>query len=299
MDFQQALSAKAHLRLIQSRLNCFKQELEAATFEAKSLEKDKEILVARRLALKEENMTRKKDLEQDYMEQIREYRRQIRVSEEMYTKESEKRRALLGYLQELNISIQMPEMATNFNWASLQEMAIKSEDKGHSLMEQNKKAEQLAQMNERARIRLNDIISFFQSTLDSKERYIKKVRELKEFEQEYEQMLKLQEQKILKLRGDNTRLNLLVKQCVQVNEPMSKHISDTVRAKCQSFLNSKTDEELINGLNKYKLRQERIIKLLRHKEKIVSRDINLLQVATDRTTDQTQYYLDLLKTNDH
>lgn len=297
METLQALSARAHLKLIETRVSSYRDELQDALEEAAEIKKDFETYNLKNDELSKECSLKRQELENNYNEQIQEYHKQIKISEEMIIKEREKRQTLIDYfLSDLNISIKIPDDIKDFDWTALEKMAS-STNLDDIIELQKNKATNLEEINGLANHKLNEMLEVLNTTILGKTKVRSRLEELIIMAQEWKQMIVTQEKKINKMREDNIRLNILVKQCVNVNEPMSKHVTDNVRAKCHSFMNSSTVEELINGLKKYKLRQDRIIKLLKHKENKLSRDINLLQVAKDRTADQMEYYKTIIKTN--
>lgn len=296
METLQAMSARAHLKLLETRICCFRDELKAAMEEAADIRKNFETYSRKNDELIKECSLKRQELDSNYSEQIQEYEKQIKISEEMLVKETEKRQTMLDYLRDLNITIKLPDDVKDFDWSSIEKMASNCE-LVDNIEEQKRKANLLEETNELANYKLNEMFELLNATIILKTKVKSRVDELNKMANEWKQMIIMQEKKINKMREENIRLNILVKQCVNVNEPMSKYVTDNVRAKCQSFMNSSTVEELVYGLKKYKSRQDRIIKLLKHKENKLTRDINLLQVAKDRTADQMDYYNTIIRTD--
>lgn len=295
MDPQQALSAKAHLDIIRARIESLHDELKKAAEESYNLSDQYELGVGKVESAKEDGQVRRNELEFNYAEEIDEYHKQIQLAEEMLAKKKEERDALLNYLNVSNIyDIKLNKDLREFDWDNLKR--IVTSKRPDIIHEQYKKATEMSKLNERLGSRLSNTRELFSSTVAARDRRRSKVNELEVFIRCWKETSEAQEKKISKMRIENDRLDMLIKQCV-TSEPISEFVEKNVRDKCHSFLGSSSDEDLLNGLIKFKLRQERMIKLLKHKENTLTRDTNLLQVAKDQTSDQELYYVNLLQSN--
>lgn len=295
MDPQQALTLKAHLEILKSRLTSLQGELDAALREREITKKELEALEAKRKSLRDEFEQRRNEIEEEYNNEVLEYQKQNRLAEEVLENKREERKALLEYLYNSHICERTYLETNNFDWPTLERIAHDNDRKATIDDQIMQKATVLDSLNKKARARLNTLYELLTSTLVTKNRASNKLDEIKEYLKDWEEILAIQEKKIQKMQNDNERLNALIKQCASTNEPMSDYITKNVRAKCHSFLNSSCPEELLVGLSKFQARQARMIKLLKHKESKLSRETNHLQVAKDQTSDQMQYYLNIIQ----
>lgn len=298
MNPQQAISAKAHLNVLRDRLLTLKGELEIALREEEQIDGELEMFRVKGEQTFKENAQKKEELEANYINELQECQKQNRLAEDMLEKKKEERQSLLEYLYGLNLCQRSNDDVKNFDWVSMRKMVM-LETKSEVLDENHKKLFFLTSLNQQAKAQLNDIFGLFKSTQLVKQRAKSKIEEIKEFVALWKKTKDEQEKKILKMQNDNERLNLLIKQCASNNEPISDFVTQNVRAKCQSFLHSRCPKELYNGLSKYRTRQDRIIKLLKHKENKLSRDTNLLKMATEQIVDHMQYYLNIINSNYH
>lgn len=296
MDVEVEPSAKAHLDVLNSRIASLQKELENALREEEEIEKEMTALTTKRKKFEGDCKQRLRELETDYNSKNQEYQKQVKLAIEVLEKKKEERHALLEYLANCNICDRLPDDVRNLDWESLKVMANGTE-KADGLEVQRSKALLLADLNQKARVRLDAMSELFSKTVTAKSRISNRIQELREFANSWSSMAESQEKKMAKMHTENERLNLLIKQCALTNEPMSEYVTKNVRAKYQSFLNSSCPKELLNGLKKFRTRQDSVIKLLKHKESILNRDTNQLQVATDQTADQMQYYLNIIQSN--
>lgn len=293
MDPQQALSARAHLDIIKARIDFLHNELRRAAEESYVLSEQCEIEVEKVESAKEDGQVRRKELESNYAEEIDEYKKQIKLAEEMLNKKKEEREALLNYLNASNIyDLKLNKDLKEFNWDNLKR--IITSRRPDIIHEQYRKSVEMSKLNERMSYRLSNTRDLFSSTVAARDRRRSKISELETHIRHWKNVNEAQERKISKMRTENDRLDMLIKQCV-TNEPISEFVEKNVRDKCHSFLGSSSAEDLLNGLIKFKLRQERMVKLLKHKENTLTRDTNLLQIAKDQTSDQELYYINLLR----
>jgi len=294
MESQQALLARAHLSILKHRVLSLRDELEVALNEKEALNKELEFFKIKWNSLESECKKRREELDTRYEEENQEFKRQIKLAEEVLERKEEERKALLNYLYESNICEKTPSDLRQFDWPILTKMA--AEEQGMGLLEgQRQKASVLASVNQKARSRLSEMYDLFVSTVDSKNKTMSKMNEIKEYMKTWKETNIEQEKVIAKMQTENERLNLLIKQCALSDEPISESVTRNVRDKCHSFLNSTCQEDLLSGLKKYKMRQDNMIKLLKHKENKLARDTNLLEVARDQTADQMQYYLNIIQ----
>lgn len=295
MDPQQVLSARAHLDIIKSRIEYLNTELKQAVGINHDLIAEYELEIAKIEAAKEDGQTRFKELDSEYSREIQEYKKQVKLSEEMLTEKKKEREALLNYLNESNIcDIKLNKDFRKLDWVNLKRVVTSK--KPDITYEQYKKSIEMSKLNEKFQSILSSINELHSSTVAVKDRRYAKVNELEGYINYWKDLNECQEKKISKMRSENDRLDILIKQCA-TNEPLSEFVERNIRDKCHSFLASSTQEDLLNGLMKFKLRQERMIKLLKHKESKLTRDTNLLQVAKDQISDQELYYINLVESN--
>lgn len=295
MDPQQVLSARAHLDIIKSRIEYLRNELKLAVEINHDLITEYESEIAKIEAAKEDGQTRFKELDLEYSGEIQEYKKQVKLSEEMLAEKKKEREALLNYLNESNIyDIKLNKDFRELDWINLKR--IITSKKPDITYEQYKKSIEMSKLNEKFQSILSSTNELHSSTVAVKDRRYAKVNELEGYLHFWKDLNECQEKKISKMRSENDRLDILIKQCA-TNEPLSEFVEKNIRDKCHSFLASSTQEDLLNGLMKFKLRQERMIKLLKHKESKLTRDTNLLQVAKDQISDQELYYINLVEAN--
>lgn len=298
IELQQALSAKSHLKVLQSRVLSLQNELELALNSEEIINREIEYSKSKLEEAQRDIYIRREKIEDEYRSEIQEYKKQNRLIEEMLDKKKEERRALLDYLYSLKMPIKLPEDLKSFDWTSLKKVMTNS--RKNDLMEaQNIRATLLADRNSQMRALLKKIKDLFSSTQEVKFVNNESLEELKCRMVDWKETIEVQEKRISKMQVENERLSLLIKQCAHTNEPISEFMAKNVREKCHSFLNSNNPNELLEGLTRYKSRQERMIKLLKHKEMKLGQETNLLRIATDQTADQMQYYVNFIQTNNN
>lgn len=293
MDPQQVLSMKAHLNVLKSRFESLHHELESAVLAGNDVQKDLESLQLRWNSLAVEYDRRKEEIETEYDAEIQEYRKQIKLSEEMLEKKKEERKALLDYVHESHISEKIPDDFRNFDWESLHKMVLGHRRSDH-IDRQKQKSEELASLNKKARLGVSEMFDLVPATINDRNRLASRIQEVKAFIKDWQEAQEHQEKKIVKMKNENERLALLIKQCAFGNEPVSDYVTKSVRAKCHSFLSSGSSEERLQGLIKYRMRQQRMIKLLKHQENRLAQETSRLQIAADQTSDLMMYYLNIL-----
>lgn len=295
MDPQQALSAIAHLEVIKARVTTLRKEFLDVAHTNHDLLVEIENTEGKLEAFQQDDQARRQDLESVYSNEIQEYNKQIKLNQDMFEKEKERRKALLSYLGESNI-IELNldrSLGMDFDWIYIERL-ISSKKVASVVDEKYRKAKELSQLNRKMQSRLLDASSLYSSTDEARKMRQSKVDEIKEYIRQWQGMSELQAKKIAKMEAENDRLDLLIKQCA-ATEQIDEFVERNVREKCHSFLESSSPEELLNGLMKFQLRQQRMIQLLKHKDNKLTRDTNLLQVAKDQTSDQEQYYSNLIQ----
>lgn len=293
---QSSHSIRAHIQILKSRVEILECELKNSSRQIESTESDLRHMQTRWNTTSDDLKERKDELIGRYNQEVDDYNRQIQLSEEVLAKKRDERQALLGYLKEKNICDSTGLDLRNFDWDTLRKI-IQGRDKSEIIIEQEQQARKLSDLNLKARENLNDLSELVSSALLIKEDRNRTFDYVKGFVEDWKRFNEEQEKKIAKLQTENERLNLLIRQCAASNEPMSEYVTKNVRAKCHSFLNSDNPQELMTGLTRFKMRQERMIKLLKHKENKLTREINQLQVAKDQTHDQMLYYSNIITIN--
>lgn len=289
MESQQVLSEEAHLKVLNSRFKSLEYELENVLIDGKNIDKDIEQFKLRGHQMKADIIAKKEQLKLKFDGEFEEYHQQIKLAKEMLGKKEEERKVLLEYLKNSGIYLKPFEDLQNFGWHTLKHIA--ASNKNIEVAEtQKRKAAEFSRLSRIARDKMNTLAEVLNSAkmnqLEANMRQDEFMANLEDWKLRNESQLK----QITKMQNDHERLNLLIRQCGSTDEPMSEFIFKNVRAECQSFLNTKCPKELLNGLRKFKTRQERIIKLLKHKDIKLARETNLLRVATDQTADLMQYY---------
>lgn len=271
------------------RIESLKSELKNAISVDQEIDSDQRMINSRWSTFQEDIKQRKEIIESKYGEEIKEYKKQVRLAEEMLSKRRDERKALMDYLCDAKVCEKSHEDLKDFDWESLMKMAV-AQGRKDVLDEQGKKGYRLANMNQCVRLRLSDMFELLSTTILADNKIRSKLDEMIKDQQKWIEINGEMERTISKMQLENERINLLVKQCAVSKEPMSEYVTNNVRAKCHSFLESSTTEELLAGLNKFKIRQDKVIQLLRYKEIKLNRDVSLLLVAKDQTIDQQQFY---------
>lgn len=295
MDLRQAKLTKGHLQVIQRRISSLENELQLALRTEEFLKKELDFAKHKFESLTLELKQKSKESESNYIDELEEYRKQNKLIEEMLAKKKEERKVLLDYLYSSKICDKLPNELRDFDWEGLKNVFTVTK-KGDFLESQRQKILLVVDLNKTMRNRLSKINQLFSSTLETKKRNTAYYEKLKQYNLGWKQTNESQEKKIIKMQLENERLNLLIKQCVLTNEPISEYVTKNLREKCHSFLNTSSPDELVNGLTKYRSRQERIIQVFKHKEMKLARENNQLQIARDSTADQMQYYSNTIKT---
>lgn len=296
MENHNAMMTRAHVHILKLRVESLQCELKISTDQSEQLDQELNLAQSRLRSIREDFNERKEELVARYNHEFVEYNKQIRLAEEVLTKKRDERQAMLDYLKEKNLCVTSCLELKDFDWDTLKRV-LQGRDKSEIIIEQEESAQKLSELNLKARSRLQDLSRLIASTAKLKDVRNRTYNYLKEHVDEWKTINQDQEKKIARLQGENERLTLLIKQCAASNEPMSDYVTQKVRAKCHSFLNSEDENELILGLTKFKQRQDRMIKLLKHKENKLSRDINQLVVAKDQTHDQMLYYTNIITVN--
>lgn len=289
MEQSQVPSVEAHRKVLNSRIRSLEYELEGVVAEGKDTDKEYEQFKLRGEQLKAELSSRIEELKSEFERELEEYQKQTKLAKEMLEKKKEERTVLLDYLNESGIYLKPFDNLQNFGWHTLKQIAA-SNNNVEIMETQKRKAAEFNRLSRIARDRMNVLAELLNSAKMSHMQANMKKEEMVANLENWKSQNESQKKQIAKMQSDHERLNLLIKQCASSNEPMSKFIFKNVRAECQSFLNSKCPKELLNGLTKFKTRQDRIIKLLKHKDIKLARETNLLRVATDQTSDLMQYY---------
>lgn len=297
MDTRHTVLAKLHLELFKGRIIALKDELERAKKEGQKLDSLLAYWRERHISMDEESQNNMQQLEGRYRREIEETHRQNELAREMLDKKEEERCSLLGILNQLNFCDRIDKDTKAIDWTSLKDSALKRLKSG-KLDAQKQKAQVLSSLIQQSRADLDELTSFKVELSDLQTKFRVKMEDFKDSIKQGDAMKSDQEQRINKMQQDSERLKLLIKQCAATNEPISAFVTKNVQAKCHSFLDSKSVDDLRCGLLKFKERQEQMIKILRHKESRLVRDCNLLKVAADQTADHTQYYTNLLNTID-
>lgn len=283
--------AKGHLSIFKQRLSTLRLELDEALKTNEQFNREISYWKSRSSSIKDDIDRRQLELETSYARDSLEYNKQLELAKDMLSKKRAEKESLLNFLVQSKIFESHIVELKAFDWDSWKNLALTSA-RQTKLEHQVGSAEMLSSLNQKALSYLNMVNDLVHDTYTTKSKFTEELNKILNMNKEYAQIKEAQESKINKLESANERLNLLVKQCF--SEPTSGFIARNVREKCQSFLNSGTEQELIEGLKKYELRQRRVIKLLKHKENKLSREQNLLEIARDQTNDDGLYYMTLL-----
>lgn len=289
MQSQQSVSAESHQKVLLSRIKSLQHELEDVILDGKSIDKEFELFKSKGNQLRADYIKKKDECRLVYDREVEEYQKQLTFSQEMLEKKKEERKALLNYLKDSGIFLNSFDDLQNFGWSTLKQMA-NSNINVEVIEAQKKKAAEFNRLSRVARDKMNILAPLLDDARMSQMQANMKKEELISNLENWKTQNEQQQKQIFKMQSDHERLNLLIKQCGSTNEHMSEFIFKNVRAECQSFLNSKCPKELFKGLLKFKERQERIIKLLKHKDIKLARETNSLTVASDQTADLMQYY---------
>jgi len=239
---------------------------------------------------------RLQSLESKYGDEIDEYLKQIKLAEEVLAKKKEERDAMIEYLITLNLTEHSHEELRSFDWNSLQRLVENLSKPSAEMLAQRNKASDLNELAEVAGKHLDEMIEQIASVEIVRDKLKSTIGTFQSYMNDWQKLKEDQEKRISKVQADSEKLNLLLRQCVASNEPLSEYVTKNVQAKCQSFVYSDPDSvELLDGLRKFKTRQDRIIELLRHKDSKLGSETNKLQVARDQTHDQLKFYVRLIE----
>lgn len=291
LDAQQA---RQHLSILGKRVACLQHELEVAFKEGKITDDQMRKYSEAFEQIDINRLERSQELETRFNAELSEYKKQLKMAEEALARKKEERQALMVYLDGVNLQPKGFEDLQEFDWDKLEKMAESMNEPSQSLIEQRNKAEQLGEMNSEARKHLEELNKTLASVEVVKDRLSKALEDFKGHHDYWTKVSAVQNKRISKIQGDSERLNTLIKLCIGSTEPMSDYITKNVQAKCQSFVTSENTQELMDGLMKFKSRQDRIIELLKYKDKQLGSENNKLEVAKDQTHDQVKYYLNII-----
>lgn len=283
------ISAESHQKVLNSRIRSLEHELEDVMTDSKSIDREFEQFNLKGYQLRTDFIRRKDEYMSEYERELEEYQKQLKLAQDKLEKKKEERKTLLDYLKDSGIFVKSFNDLQNFGWITLKQMAA-SNMNVEIVESQKRKAAEFSRVSRIARDKMNILAQLLNDARMNQMQVNMKKEELISNLENWQRQNEQQQKQISKMESDHERLNLLIKQCGSTNEPMSEFIFKNVRAECQSFLNSKCPEELLNGLLKFKTRQERIIKLLKHKDIKLARETNSLTVASDQTADLMQYY---------
>lgn len=296
MEKRAAVLTRAHVQIFRSKIESLQCELKNSLDQNDMTDHELSVAQSRLENVRDKFKERQEELTARYNHEIVECNKQIRLAEEVLARKREERQAMLDYLEEKKLIETSCADLKDFDWNSLKRI-IQERDRSEIIIEKEAQAQKLSDLNLKARNQLNDLKRMILSTTVLKEERNRTFDYIRSHADNWKQLLEIQEKNITKLSGENQRLNLLIKQCAASNEPMSDYVAKNVRAKCHSFLNCENEQELLGGLTKFKQRQDRMIKLLKHEENKLSGEINQLMVAKDQTHDQMLYYTNIITVN--
>jgi hypothetical protein len=285
---------KTHLIILNSRVKSLGEELEAAIKLGKITDERIKALQDGINMIHSNRQDRLQEIEAKFETELNDQKKQIQLAQDVLEKKKEERHALMGYLSGLDLEERSLEDLREFEWDSLQRIAENQHRLNEDLVAQTQKAEVLNDQLQKAKLSMTQVNEILTSTGLVKDRFSRTWNAFTTLSDAWISIRSSQESRINKLQSDNERLNVLMKQCLSANEHMVEHITKNVQAKCQSFLNSESTDELIEGLKKFKARQDRVIDLLQHKDNQLGSETNKLEVAKDQTHDQLRFYSELI-----
>lgn len=292
METEQALTAKKHINILQSRVDHLEKELLRVQEEKNSVEwliKDWENL---QITQENEFSQRLLDVENRYRKDEADVMKQINVTRFVVDKKKEERDALICALKQTTFLEYLDDDLTKVDWNTLKMKALNgNKQKNHNNV--LAKAEPFSQSLEKAKHNMKEMIDLRNSVMSLKTQFDNKHSQFREINLVASANCLEKEKQIEKYRSENERLKLLIKQCAISDEPISEFVTQNIRAKYHSFLDSNNPNDLITGLKKFQQRQSKMIRMLRFMECRIIRDCNLLQVASEQTADHTQYYIGL------
>lgn len=291
MDHQQV---RDHLQILNLRVASLEQELNVALSASKAADDRIKALNEGLNTIATNRLGRTQEIETRFEAEKSDCNRQIKLAEDVLTKKIEERQALMTYIRGLELNERSFDELREFDWNSLQRLAENIHKPSETLLEQYYKAESLNETIQKAKLKMTELYEVLSSTTFFQDRLNKSLDEFKGHFNTWARIRVLQEKRINKVQGENERLNTLIRQCIATNEPMSEYITRNIQKKCHSFVHSKNSQELLDGLMKFRSRQDRIIKLLQYKDNKLGSVTNKLQVAKDQTHDQVRFYLNML-----
>lgn len=296
LNIKQATFTRGHVAILHRRFAELKAELDRVSREGFDIQASIENFRTHCDLLQEDYKQYELDQELRYSTEIEEFQRQNERLRDIILKKKEERQSLLESLYETNICYRTDHGdMKNFDWDTLGRLASMSEAT-KKFNEQKAILQQVEEFNSMNRERLDKSSELYKSMIESRDVVRNKLDQLRNANAECMRAKDDQEQTILKLTEESTRLHLLVKQgATMTSEPLSDYVSKHIRATSYSFLTASDPEELIIGLKKFKQRQSRYIKLLKHKIAVLNTDLNSLQIARDQTNDEADYYMSVIR----
>lgn len=285
-------SAREHLRIIDQRLVMLDEEFQRADAEINEIELKRLDFESRFNLTKSDIEKKVHDSRKDLKSKVANYAHQVDTLSELLEKKRSERVFLLTRLLETKVLSNTHLDWIDFGWDSLQRMAHRGKN-ADSIEEQKKKASMLSNLCSRFRVKFNELSTVHREIKELRRRVLCQMDEVQECKNRWIALRGVQANKILRLESEHTKLSLLLRTCL-LNEPKSDYLTKNIRAKCQAFMSCADSQDLLDGLRKFVERQNKIIKLLRHKDSNMSRDISKLQVAKDQTADQMQYYTNVI-----
>lgn len=290
MSDDRLILTKIHLEKFKQRLLALQSDFKAAKSEGDRLDNASFYWRERNNTQDDEFNQRLRELETKYRRDIDEITKQYSQAQEVMRKKEEERDTLLNILNQSNICDRLDKDLRGIDWPALKRVASRRQS-SDKLEDQQKKALILAELILRARNNIEELGHALTDIKEIKLRFKSKLDQFIKSVNDTEELYMDQSQRFGKMQNDSERLRLLIKQCAITNEPMSDFVTKNVRAKCHSFLESDSIEDLKDGLVKFRDRQAKMITLLKHQENRLVRDCNLLKVAADQTNDQTKEYV--------
>lgn len=292
MQTEQAVSVGRHISILQKRVDNLEKELRRVQDEKNNVEVAIQSWQYFRDKQDHEYSQRMLDVDVRFKKEMSEVEKQIALARSLVDKKLDERDALMSLLKQTNLIDDIHDDFDKLNWSKLRNLALKSNRPGCS----EKMMEKISKFNElsaKFRSDMQELAALRETVLEIKLQFDKKHQLFKSCNVAAATKNEENDKQIEKYKSENERLNLLIKQCAMSDEPMTEFVSDNIRAKCHSFLETENFDEMLQGLSKFQSRQSRMIKLLRFMECRHIRDCNLLQVALEETTDHTKYYSNL------
>lgn len=292
MDPQQAVSMGRHISILQKRIDNLEKELKRVQGEKNNVETAIRVWKNYRNNQDHEYSQRMLDIDVRYKKETDEVKKQIKLVRTLVFKRQEEKASLICLLKQTNLIDEIDDDIDEINWTKLKDMASKAKHMKNPVI-LNKRTRIFDDLLTRFRGNMSDLLTLKDSVLEIKNQFDKKHLQFKNCNLSAANNNTEKDKQIDKYKSENERLNLLIRQCAMSDEPMNNFVSDNIRAKCHSFLDTDNHDDLLQGLRKFQARQSRMIKLMKFMECRHIRDCNLLQVALDETTDHTKYYTNL------